>query len=177
LYARCDEPVLAITWRMVEDASTDRVVVTACGPERAADVHRLTQLAFGRHSALDPPSSAGRESLDHVRDDLAAGGGAIAEIEGRAVGCLRWEPPRNGDLYVKRVAVEPGLMRRGVGRALVAWVEQEALRRGCETVSVGVRVALPDNIAFFTKLDYVVEEEHRHDGYDHTTYCTMRKRL
>jgi len=22
-----------------------------------------------------------------------------------------------------------------------------------------------------------VEEEHRHDGYDHTTYCTMRKRL
>jgi tRNA threonylcarbamoyladenosine biosynthesis protein TsaE len=151
--------------------------VVACGPERADEVHRLTQAAFRVHRVLDPPSGAGRETAAVVRDDLAAGGGAIAELDGRPVGCLRWALAGDGDLHVRRLAVEPGLQRRGVGSALMAWAEREAERRGCTGVYVGVRLGLGGNLAFYRRLGYEVVREHRHDGYDHTTWLALRKSL
>jgi tRNA threonylcarbamoyladenosine biosynthesis protein TsaE len=151
--------------------------IVPCGPERAEEVHRLTQAAFRVHRTLDPPSGAGRESVAVVRDALAAGGGAIAELAGRPVGCLRWTILEDGDFRVGRVAVEPDLQRRGVGTALMAWAEREALRRGCPAVFAGVRTGLPGNLAFYRRLGYDVVGERRHDGYDHTTWLALRKPL
>lgn len=153
----------------------DEVVVVACGPERAEDVHRLTQAAFERHRTLDPPSGAGRESVAQVAADLAKGGGAVAEADGRAVGCLRWHLAASGDFHVRRVAVDPALQRRGIGELLMAWSEDEAVRRGCRAVTVGVRIALPGNIAFYRRLGYEVTGEHVHDGYAQPTWHSMRK--
>jgi GNAT superfamily N-acetyltransferase len=143
--------------------------VVACGPERGSDAHRLTQAAFAAYQQLDPPSGAVRESARRVTDDLSAGGGAIAELDGRPVGCLRWQVATNGDFHVRRVAVEPELQRHGIGRALMAWAEREARRRGCKAVSVGVRLALPGNLAFYRELGYEITGEHRHEGYTRTT--------
>ena len=151
------------------------VEIVSCGPERAEEIHRLTQSAFAPHRALDPPSGAGKESVERVADDLAAGGGAIAENVGRAVGCLRWQLAPSGDFHVRRVAVEPQLQRGGIGRMLMLWAEREAARRGCEGVFVGVRIALPGNLDFYRRLGYEVTGEHRHDGYDRTTWLAMRK--
>jgi GNAT superfamily N-acetyltransferase len=153
------------------------VQIVPCGPERAEDVHRLTQAAFAAYQHLDPPSGARRESVTRVIDDLRAGGGGIAEVGGRAVGCLRWRGAESGDFHVRRLAVEPELQRQGVGRALMAWAEREARRRSCEAVSVGVRIALPGNLAFYRQLGYEVTGEHRHDGYDRITWLALRKSL
>lgn len=151
--------------------------IVACGPERADDVHRLTQRAFRAHRVLDPPSGAGRESVATVRDDLAAAGGAIAELDGRPVGCLRWVIEEEGELRVRRLAVEPALQRHGVGTALMEWAEREAVRRGCASLFVGVRVGLDGNLAFYRALGYQIVGGHSHDGYDRTTWLGMRKRL
>ncbi len=151
--------------------------IVQCGPERAGEVHRLTQAAFAPYGRLDPPSGALRESVSQVIDDLAAGGGAIAELDGRPVGCLRWRVAAHGDLHVRRVAVDPKLQRHGVGRALMEWAEEEARRRGCMGVSVGVRIALPGNVAFYREAGYKVTGERRHDGYDRTTWLALRKNL
>ena len=154
-----------------------RVRVVACGPERADDVHRLTQAAFGAYGSLDPPSGAVRESPARVREDLEAGGGAIAEIGGEPAGCLRWRIGETGDLHVRRVAVVPARQRGGIGRALMEWAEDEAQRRGCPGIVVGVRVALPGNLSFYRGLGYEVTGEHRHEGYDQTTWFALRKEL
>jgi GNAT superfamily N-acetyltransferase len=151
--------------------------IDACGTERAADVHRLTQAAFARHLVLDPPSGAGAESAADVVEDLAAGGGAVAAHAGEPVGCLRWCVNDDGDFHVRRVAVDPTAQGAGIGRALMAWAEGEAHRRGCPGLSVGVRIALPDNQAFFRRLGFLIESEHRHDGYDHPTWLALRKPL
>jgi GNAT superfamily N-acetyltransferase len=151
--------------------------VVPCGSERAEDVHRLTQEAFKAYAHLDPPSGAVRESVARVRDDLALGGGALAQVDGRPVGCLRWQLAADGDFHVRRVAIEPERQRQGIGRALMAWAEREAVRRGCGTVFVGVRIALPGNVAFYRSLGYAVTGEHSHDGYERTTWLAMRKHL
>ena len=68
----------------------DALRIVPCGIERADDVHRLTQAAFAPYRRLDPPSGAVSETVAGVIDALAAGGGAVAEQSGDAVGCLRW---------------------------------------------------------------------------------------
>lgn len=151
------------------------MAIAVCGAERAEDVHRLTQEAFRELTWLDPPSGALRETLERVRGDLAAGGGAIAELQGEPVGCLRWEPGEDGTLHVRRVAVVPHARRRGVGRALMTWAEEEAGRRGCDAVTVGVRNTLPGNLAFYRGLGYEIVGEHRHDGYAEVTWLGLRK--
>ena len=75
------------------------------------------------------------------------------------------------------MAVEPAFQGRGIGRALMRWAEDEARRRGCSEVSVGVRTALPRNVRFYRLLGYEVVSEHRHPGYSRPTWLTMRKRV
>jgi GNAT superfamily N-acetyltransferase len=152
-------------------------MVVACGAERAEDVHRLTQAAFAPYGRLRPPSGAVAESVDLVAAALAAGGGAVAERDGVAVGCLRWRIGDDGDLYVGRVAVDPSEQGSGVGGALMAWAEAEARQRGCGGLSVGVRVALPENLAYFQRMGFVVPGEHSHDGFDQPTWLSLRKDL
>jgi GNAT superfamily N-acetyltransferase len=135
------------------------------------------------HGSLDPPSGALQETLHQVQADLRpelrpgtrGAGAALALLDGRAVGCLRWEVMPAGDFHVRRLAVEPVAQGRGVGGALMAWAEREAAARGCAAVTLGVRVALPGNLAFYTKLGYQVTGEHRHAGYRETTWLSMRK--
>ncbi len=162
---------------MVERGRGGGVQVRACGPERAEDVHRLTQAAFAPYGRLDPPSGAVAETVAQVGAGLAAGGGAVAERDGSAVGCLRWRLRDDGDLYVGRVAVVPGEQGAGIGRALMAWAEDEARRRGCGGITVGVRIALPGNLSYFRRLGYVVTGEHSHDGYRHPTWLSLRKEI
>ena len=155
--------------------------VDRCGAEAAGTVHRLTQAAFDGQRGLDPPSGAGKETLESVRAELRERSGALARsVEGvgagEVVGCLRFHVLSDA-LYVYRVAVLPRLQRRGIGRALMGWAEGEAERLGLGTVQVGVRIALPDNLAFYRALGYEVVAEHAHPGYDHPTSYEMRKRV
>jgi GNAT superfamily N-acetyltransferase len=152
------------------------VRVAACGSEMAEVVHRLSQAAFRNQRRLDPPSGVGREDLERVVADLAAHGGAVAWRGDAAVGCLRleWLPDR---VHVRRVAVPPEHQRRGIGAALMEWAESEARRRGRRLAAVEVRLALPDNVAFYRRLGYHPFAEHAHPGYDHPTSLELRKAL
>jgi len=152
------------------------VEVVRCDGGAAAVVHDLTQAAFSGYDGLDPPSGALRETVDSVRRDLEAGGGAVAFLGSAAVACLRFEAAA-GDLHVRRVAVKPELQGRGIGRALMAWAEVEAASRGLACVTVGVRLSLPANLAFYRGLGYEVVAEHSHPGYAGPTALSMRKRI
>jgi predicted N-acetyltransferase YhbS len=150
--------------------------IALCGPQAAAEVHRLTQLAFGGYDRLDPPSGALRETVDNVRDDLERAGGALADIDGKAVGCLRFER-EPGLLRVRRLAIDPAWQRKGLGTALMNWTHDYAREVGVTEVRVGVRRGLPGNVAFYERLGYTLLAEHRHPGYAEVTWLEMSRRL
>jgi len=154
-----------------------RLEVVPAGPGDAPEVLRLTLAAFAEHASIDPPSGGASEALYQVLADIRAGGAALALLDGAAVGCLRWRATPRGEFQVRRVAVEPSLQGRGIGRALMVWAEREAAERGCSAVTLGVRVALPGNRAFYARLGYEVTGEHRHAGYRRPTWLSMRKRV
>ncbi|TMC13040.1 MAG: GNAT family N-acetyltransferase [Chloroflexi bacterium] len=150
--------------------------IEPCGPEQAEIVHQLTQEAFAPHRALDPPSGVASESVHDVRDDLARGEAALAWLGSRPVACMRMVADA-GHLHVRRLAVSRDLQGRGLGRAMMAWAESAARRRGLSEVTVGVRLALAGNRAFYGRLGYHPAGEHAHPGYDQPTWVELRKVL
>jgi [ribosomal protein S18]-alanine N-acetyltransferase len=111
-----------------------------------------------------------------VRLELAESGGALATLTetGQAVGALRLIDKADR-LQVRRVAVDPACQGRGVGTALMDWARQEAGRRGCAEVWVGVRAQLPRNREFYERLGYRVVAEHRHPKAQEIVWYEMTR--
>ena len=150
--------------------------IDLCGPELAAVVHRLTQEAFATHATLDPPSGAGRESLESVRDELAHEEAVVGWVGSRPVACMRMTA-EGGHLHVRRLAISPDVQGLGLGRAMMAWAESAARDRGLSAVTVGVRLALTGNQAFFGRLGYEPVAERAHPGYDRPTWVEVRVQI
>lgn len=156
----------------------DAPTIGMVGDAEASTLLRIIHAAFEEmRGRLDPPSGALSESADSLKSLFARGErAALALVEGAAVGCVFMM--RTGvELYAHRLAVAPQARRRGVGRALMSYVEQVALTEGCSYVRVGVRLALPQNRAFFEQLGYVAIAEAAHAGYNAPTFVHMVKEL
>jgi ribosomal protein S18 acetylase RimI-like enzyme len=82
--------------------------------------------------------------------------------------------PREDHLYLENVAVDPRAQGRGLGRALMAFAEQEAARRGFDRMALVTHEAMTENQAIYTKLGYVEVERRAEDGYRR---IYMEKRL
>lgn len=132
--------------------------ITHAGIDDAAIVHRITQGAFAEYrGVLDPPSSAHAETVADVARALASGGGALAWDGGEAVGSARYG--RQPDhLYIGRIAVLPPYRGRGIGGALVTYLEDRAREFGYPEVRLETRVALDRNIALYERLGYAIRE-------------------
>jgi ribosomal protein S18 acetylase RimI-like enzyme len=152
-------------------------IVRECGPDAAATVHALTQLAFRPYlGVLDPPSGVTRETVESVRSDLERAGGAIAWLGETPVGCLRFEL-EDDHVHVRRVAVPPRWQRRGIGTSLMRWAHARAREVGLDEIRLGVRKQLPGNLAFYEALGYRLVARHRHPGRKGVTWYEMSLRV
>jgi GNAT superfamily N-acetyltransferase len=151
------------------------VRVEKAGSEQAGLVYELTRKAFAEYrDTLDPPSGVFLETVDDVQSAIDEGGVAVAWADGLASGAVRWEP-REDYLYAGRLAVPPEARGTGVGSALMDYVEDQARAMRLPTVMVGVRSALPGNIAFFEKRGYFQIAEEAHPRNPTATSVTMIK--
>jgi tRNA threonylcarbamoyladenosine biosynthesis protein TsaE len=135
------------------------IVVETVGPEAAEVVHRLTQAAFAGYDVLTPPSGALAETVEVVAAHLASEPGVVAYLDGVPAGAARLVE-QEGELHVRRVAVDPAYQGRGVCSALIRHVEDAARAAGRTELHCGVRRQLPANRALFEHLGYVAVAEH-----------------
>lgn len=73
--------------------------------------------------------------------------------------------PRDDHLYVENIAVAPGAQGRGLGRALMEFAEQEAVRCGLNRMALVTHEAMTENQAIYARLGYVETERRAEDGY------------
>jgi ribosomal protein S18 acetylase RimI-like enzyme len=145
-----------------------------------ADVAGLVALliaAFEEYRGrLDPPSGAHNETEKQLRDTLRRAHAVLAHVGAEIAGCVFYAPKRNYvDLF--RLAVLPAYRRRGIGRALIEYVEGRALALGIPCVQLGVRIALPANRAYYERMGYRFVEARTHTGYAEPTYVILEKQL
>jgi ribosomal protein S18 acetylase RimI-like enzyme len=143
----------------------------------APTIVAVLQAAFEEYRGrLDPPSGAHRETVEKVRDVMRTARAVLALDGDQVAGCVFYaSEDEHIDLF--RLAVLPTHRRRGVGCALVEYVESRALALGIPRVQLGVRVALPRNRAYYERMGYRFLEARTHEGYAKPTYAILVKTL
>ncbi len=157
--------------------TTDGTTIRAAKASDVPALHRLLQLAFAQYRGkLDPPSGAFRETEEKLYSLLLTEHAAVAIHNGRRAGCVFYDI---GDefVYFHRLAVLPSFRRRGIGRRLIAYVEERALRIGRAHVRLCVRTMLPETRFYYERSGYSVVGLHAHKGYDLPTYYVMQRDL
>ena len=88
--------------------------------------------------------------------DVAPPHGAflVAHLDGTAVGCGGVRRHEQGVGEIKRLWVDPAARGRGVAKALVAQLEEEALRLGYRAVVLETGLRQPEAIGLYESLGY-----------------------
>ncbi len=153
----------------------ERVLLVEASQADAPTLLQLMLTAFQEYEgALDPPSAAHKETVESVLARLASGAAVMATVDGTPAGFAFYQP-RDSHLYFSRLSVLPQFRRRGIGRALIEYVEQRARETRLAGVQLGVRVQLPHLLARYERAGYRITKYMTHDGYAEPTYVYMEK--
>ncbi len=125
---------------------------------------------------IDPPSSVKRLTPASLAAKARHEILLLATSGREIVGCV-FADERSDCLYVGKLAVRPDLQRSGLGRRLVAAVEQAAIRSGKSALELQTRIELTGNHAAFAKMGFRETARTAHVGFDRPTSITLRKEL
>jgi GNAT superfamily N-acetyltransferase len=131
-------------------------------PEEAGAVRDLVRAAY----ALYVPR-IGREPAPMTDDyaaRIAAGEAWVVEDEGSLIAVLVLED-FPASLQLDNIAITPSAQGRGLGRALLAFTEAEARRRGYAKVTLYTHEKMVENLALYPRLGFVETHRARQSGF------------
>jgi ribosomal protein S18 acetylase RimI-like enzyme len=105
---------------------------------------------------------------------LIASGTVNVLAEASGVEALIVLVPKPDHLLLDNVAVRPNRQRRGYGRQMIAFAEEEARRLGFAELRLYTHITMVENIALYTRLGFVETGRGDENGYDRVF---MTKRL
>ena len=148
-------------------------------PHRATDPYdwaallALIQRAFAvMEGVIDPPSSLHRLTPEGIAEQARQG--EVWVIGTPPAACVFFTP-KEGALYIGKLAVDPIRQSRGLGRALLDLAETRAHALGLPTLELQTRVELTANHAIFRRLGFVQSAATAHPGYDRPTTLTFHR--
>ena len=120
---------------------------------------------------IDPPSS-----LHRLTPQGLALSGEVWVLGQPAVACMVLKPV-DGALYLGKLAVEPALQGRGLGRQMVARAEERAREMRFDRLELETRVELSENHRFYLSLGFTEVSRSAHPGFDRPTSVRYAKRV
>lgn len=141
--------------------------------EDAGEVLTVQRAAFVSEALIynDASMPPLTQTLEQVRAELADNLGWVARLNGRLVGVVR--AVEDGDvLLIGRIAIAPDMQGFGIGRALLAAVEESTAAREAELFTGSSSEA---NIRLYEACGYVQTERVPQD--DGTEQVFLRKQL
>lgn len=101
---------------------------------------------------------------------IRAGAVWVAVEQRKIVGVLVLLPQPEA-LLLENVAVDPKHQRRGIGRALIAFAEEQARQLGLKRVSLYTNERMYENLALYPRLDYVEVGRHSERGFQRVFFA------
>jgi GNAT superfamily N-acetyltransferase len=107
-----------------------------------------------------PPGPMLDDYSAHVRNHAAW----VAEVGEQVTGVLILIDETD-HLLLDNVAVDPSHHGRGIGRALLNFAEEEAVRRGHSEITLYTHEKMSENLAMYPALGWVETERREQNGY------------
>jgi len=124
-------------------------------PDEAQIIHQITLDAFEPSCTfLDPPSGALSETLEELQTLTANNGAVIALLDNQPAGACRIVIHQD-HVYCGRLGVFPSMQGKGVGTAILNFLEDEARKRNLPEVRLATRERLTSNMEFYQRLGYI----------------------
>ena len=154
-----------------------RLIIREASKDEIELVRMIIYDAFKEYiGVLHPPSGALRETVEGIRKKIEGRGGAlIVWDESVPIGSALYYY-ENDYMYIGRVSVLPSYRGRGIAKAMIRYLEDLAKGKGYLKTRVEVRLSLPENLEYYTKLKYIPIEEHEYPDKTDKWY-TMSKNL
>ena len=143
-------------------------------PARAGDAGLIRDLVRRAYAMYVP--RMGKEPgpmLDDYVKRVADGTAYVLEAEGSMAGILVLLQ-YDDHILMDNVAVDPAFQGRGIGKALVAFAEAEAVRQGYGELRLYTHETMVENVSMYAKLGYEESGRGKQAGYDRVF---MRKKL
>ena len=135
-------------------------------PARREESHWARALVRRAYALYVP--RMGQEPAPMLADYSAlieAGELQVLEEAGSPVALVVLRPEEDA-LFVENIAVDPVAQRKGHGRALLAFAEDEALRLGLKAVRLYTNAAMTENLAYYPRLGFRETDRREEDGYN-----------
>ena len=145
--------------RQAEEREAEQVE-EARAERRTLDAAVCLQSLCRRHLAKGRPAA---DLLQAQEDDRLAGCVFLAE--------------RADHFYLGKLAVDPALQGRGIGRLLMQEAEAIAVAAGKPAIELQTRIELTGNQAAFARMGFVETGRTAHAGFNRPTSITLRKAL
>lgn len=140
-------------------------------PDEAGAIRDLARRAYAMYvPRMDKEPGP---MLDDYEKRVADGTAFVLAAEGTLAGILVLLA-HDDHLLMDNVAVDTGVQGRGIGKALVAFAEEEALRRGYSEIRLYTHATMVENVRMYAKLGYEETGRGEQAGYDRVF---MRKAL
>jgi len=153
------------------------IVLAEC--KDAPVIHQLMLQAFQEYEKAIPPSSALSETVYSIEQAMEQSEQAlIGYINKQPVAMVRFKLSTTG-IYFFRLSVIPERQGQGLAKALISWLEQNALSKGITISQCKVRMSVPRNIELYRSLGYVVTKEAmvKNCNGNSLVIATMEKKL
>lgn len=132
--------------------------------EDVAAIRQLVRDAYAHYVAR--LGKAPGPMLDDYDRRVADGQVWTLRIGGAIAGLVVLEDADDDATLLDNVAVAPAMQGKGVGRALVAFAEREARRRGCRELRLYTHVLMIENIALYGRLGFHETGRVSEKGFD-----------
>ncbi len=141
----------------------------AARPDEAEAVAALVEAAFARHIEAVGRRPAPMDD-DHAAR-IAAGQQYVLDGDEPGTPAASIVLVQEVDhLVVNNVAVAPDRQRRGHGRALLTFAEDEARRRGLPEIRLHTQARMADNLIMYPRLGYVEAGRESQGGFDRVLF-------
>ena len=132
-------------------------------PENTEAVRQIVQAAYGHYVTRlgKPPGPMLDDYSRRIADEQAW----VLEDDGEPVGVLILEDA-DGALLLDNLAMAPAVQGRGHGRALIAFAEQEARRRGYAVLRPYTNALMTENLALYGRLGFRETGRVTEKGYE-----------
>lgn len=130
-----------------------------------ADITRQAFLLYAQQVGLFQEISALGESEADVAAALRDKHVLVASVQGRIVGCVRYEDLGGGLGYLSRFGVDPQVQQGGVGTALLGAVREACRALGLSAIALHTGARVAHLVQFYYRGGYFIHSTTHERGY------------
>lgn len=133
-------------------------------PEDEKRIREIAEISYSIY--LDRMDRKPFPMLDDYAAHIANGAIFVLEDEEGIKGYVVLFPAEDGSLLLDNVAVDNNCQKRGYGRALINFAEEEARRRKLNAVTLYTNEAMRENLVWYPRLGFIETGRHEDKGYN-----------